>query len=169
MRALAGPATRLRIRPSRLNQRLLSATTVTPLCWNSRVRAVSPASRSEVPRTRTRRCVTEAINAELSNHNVDLVLLLGYMRKLGPAMLGSFRNRILNIHPALLPEHGGKGRYGIHVHESVLASGDTETGVSIHVVSQEYDQGPRHCAMSYASARWRHGSNASCPCIGARA
>src|SRR5262245_760180 len=57
----------------------------------------------------------EAINAELSNHNVDVVLLLGYMRKLGPATLSTFRNRILNIHPALLPEHGGKGKYGIHV------------------------------------------------------
>jgi len=83
-----------------------------------------------------------AICAELSSHNVDLVLLLGYMRKLGPATLGCFRNRILNIHPSLLPKHGGKGRYGIHVHESVLASGDTETGVSVHLVDAEYDQGP---------------------------
>src|SRR5689334_20741345 len=53
----------------------------------------------------------EAISAELSNHDVDLVLLLGYMRKLGPATLGAFRNRIVNIHPALLPKHGGRGRY----------------------------------------------------------
>lgn len=84
----------------------------------------------------------EAICIQLSNSNVDLVLLLGYMRQLGPATLGRFRNRILNIHPALLPQHGGKGKYGIHVHESVLASGDTETGVSIHLVDAEYDQGP---------------------------
>jgi phosphoribosylglycinamide formyltransferase-1 len=84
----------------------------------------------------------EAINAELSKHNVDVVLLLGYMRKLGSATLGSFRGRILNIHPALLPKHGGKGKYGLHVHESVLASGDMETGVSIHVVNEDYDQGP---------------------------
>jgi phosphoribosylglycinamide formyltransferase-1 len=49
--------------------------------------------------------------------------------------------KVLNIHPALLPKHGGKGMYGIHVHESVLASGDTETGVSIHLVDGEYDQG----------------------------
>jgi phosphoribosylglycinamide formyltransferase 1 len=83
-----------------------------------------------------------AICTQLSCHDVDLVLLLGYMRKLGPATLGSFRNRILNIHPALLPKHGGKGKYGIHVHESVLASGDTETGVSVHLVDAEYDQGP---------------------------
>jgi phosphoribosylglycinamide formyltransferase-1 len=51
----------------------------------------------------------EAINAQLSEHNVEVVLLLGYMRKLGPPTLRSFRNRILNIHPALLPKHGGKG------------------------------------------------------------
>jgi phosphoribosylglycinamide formyltransferase 1 len=84
----------------------------------------------------------EAICAQLSNYDVDAVLLLGYMRKLGLVTLGCFRNRILNIHPALLPKHGGKGKYGIHVHESVLASGDTETGVSIHLVDAEYDQGP---------------------------
>jgi phosphoribosylglycinamide formyltransferase-1 len=84
----------------------------------------------------------EAICKQLSNRDVDLVLLLGYMRKLGPATLRYFRNRILNIHPALLPKHGGVGNYGIHVHEAVLASGDRETGVSIHVVDAEYDQGP---------------------------
>ena len=84
----------------------------------------------------------EAICTQLSNHDVDVLLLLGYMRSLGPSTLGCFRNRILNIHPALLPKHGGKSKYGIHVHESVLASGDTETGVSIHLVDGEYDQGP---------------------------
>src|ERR1700730_13729703 len=83
----------------------------------------------------------EAICSQLSHHDVNVVLLLGYMRKLGPATLGCFRNRILNTHPALLPKHGGKSKYGIHVHESVLASGDTETGVSIHLVDGEYDQG----------------------------
>ena len=84
----------------------------------------------------------QAICTQLLSHGVNVVLLLGYMRKLGPATLGCFRNRVLNIHPALLPNHGGKGKYGIHVHESVLASGDTETGVSIHLVDAEYDQGP---------------------------
>ena len=84
----------------------------------------------------------QAICTQLLSHAVDLVLLLGYMRKLGPTTLRCFRNRILNIHPALLPKHGGKGMYGIHVHESVVASSDTETGVSIHLVDAEYDQGP---------------------------
>jgi len=84
----------------------------------------------------------QAICGQLSGHEVSIVLLLGYMRKLGPATLARFRNRILNIHPALLPKHGGKGKFGIHVHESVLASGATETGVSIHLVDAEYDDGP---------------------------
>ena len=63
------------------------------------------------------------------------------LRKLGPRTLQRFRNRILNIHPALLPKHGGQGKFGIHVHESVLAAGDAETGVSIHLVDDEYDHG----------------------------
>jgi len=77
----------------------------------------------------------------LRRHGVELVVLAGYMKKLGPAILDAFRGRIVNIHPALLPKHGGKGKYGIHVHESVIASGDTETGVSVHVVDEQYDHG----------------------------
>jgi phosphoribosylglycinamide formyltransferase-1 len=73
---------------------------------------------------------------------VELVALAGYMKKLGPAMLEAYRNRIINVHPALLPKHGGKGKYGIHVHESVIASGDTQTGVTVHVVDERYDHGP---------------------------
>jgi phosphoribosylglycinamide formyltransferase-1 len=84
----------------------------------------------------------DAIHSALADHGAEIVLLLGYMRKLGPATLAGFRDRILNIHPSLLPKHGGQGRYGIHVHESVVASGDSETGVSIHLVSEHYDQGP---------------------------
>jgi len=78
----------------------------------------------------------------LQQYGVELVVLAGYMKKLGPAMLETFRGRIINIHPALLPKHGGKGKYGIHVHESVIASGDRETGVTVHVVDEQYDHGP---------------------------
>ena len=78
----------------------------------------------------------------LRRYGVEVVVLAGYMKMLGPAILGEFRGRIINIHPALLPKHGGKGKYGIHVHESVIASGDTETGVSVHVVDEQYDHGP---------------------------
>jgi phosphoribosylglycinamide formyltransferase-1 len=77
----------------------------------------------------------------LRRYGVELVVLAGYMKKLGPAILDAFRDRIVNVHPALLPKHGGKGKYGIHVHESVIASGDTETGVTVHVVDEVYDHG----------------------------
>ena len=87
-----------------------------------------------------------ALDAEICNtlikHNVDLVILAGYMKKVGSRTLQAFKGRIINIHPALLPKYGGKGMYGSKVHEQVLASGDTETGVTIHIVTDDYDTGP---------------------------
>lgn len=82
------------------------------------------------------------ITDTLLNHNVDLVVLAGYMKKIGPCLLQTYNGRIINVHPALLPLFGGKGMYGIHVHEAVIAAGATETGASIHVVTEDYDAGP---------------------------
>ena len=79
--------------------------------------------------------------AALSRARVDWVLLAGYLRRLGPVTLGAFRARILNIHPSLLPKFGGQGMYGRRVHEAVIASGDTESGASVHLVDEEYDHG----------------------------
>jgi phosphoribosylglycinamide formyltransferase-1 len=84
----------------------------------------------------------QAIAAALRLHRVDLVVLAGYMRKLGPETLAAYRNRILNVHPALLPKFGGKSMYGRFVHEAVLKAGETVTGATIHVVDGEYDHGP---------------------------
>jgi phosphoribosylglycinamide formyltransferase-1 len=83
-----------------------------------------------------------AILDALLRHGVDIVVLAGYMKKLGPRTLTHFRCRILNIHPALLPKFGGKGMYGMRVHEAVIAAGESVSGVSIHVVDEEYDTGP---------------------------
>jgi len=83
-----------------------------------------------------------AILKTLCSHNVDLVLLIGYLRKLGPRTLAHFTGRVLNIHPALLPRHGGAGMYGDHVHAAVLEAGDRQTGITIHLVDGEYDTGP---------------------------
>lgn len=82
-----------------------------------------------------------AIMEALQSHGVDLVLLLGYMKRLGPRTVAAYRGRILNTHPALLPRHGGKGMYGARVHEAVLAAGDHETGVTVHLADEEYDHG----------------------------
>ena len=84
----------------------------------------------------------QAILQALKDQEVNLVALAGYMRPLGPAVLDAYRRRILNIHPALLPNHGGHGMYGMRVHESVIKSGDRMTGVTIHLVDGAYDQGP---------------------------
>lgn len=83
-----------------------------------------------------------AITHTLEEHGVDLVILAGYMKLLGPQTLARYRGRILNIHPALLPKFGGKGLYGKKVHEAVLAAGERVTGVTIHLVDERYDAGP---------------------------
>jgi phosphoribosylglycinamide formyltransferase 1 len=83
-----------------------------------------------------------AICERLVNARVDLVLLAGYLKKLGPRVLSRFTGRILNTHPALLPKYGGQGMFGARVHEAGLAAGDTETGVSVHLVDAQYDTGP---------------------------
>jgi phosphoribosylglycinamide formyltransferase-1 len=82
-----------------------------------------------------------AIAETLTDARADVVLLAGYMKKLGPRVLRDYGGRIVNTHPALLPKFGGRGMYGDRVHEAVLASGDAETGVSIHLVDAEYDTG----------------------------
>lgn len=84
----------------------------------------------------------QAIVRTLERHLVDWVLTVGYMKKLGPRLLAAYRNRIINIHPSLLPKHGGQGMYGAHVHAAVLAAGEFETGVTLHVVTKDYDAGP---------------------------
>lgn len=78
----------------------------------------------------------------LINANTDLIILSGYMKKIGIATLTEFSNRILNIHPSLLPKHGGKGLFGDKVHESVLRSGDSISGATVHFINEEYDEGP---------------------------
>lgn len=83
-----------------------------------------------------------AVLNALESHDVDLVILAGYMKKLGHQTLSRFQNRILNSHPALLPRYGGKGMYGSRVHEAVLLAGEQVTGITIHIVDEEYDHGP---------------------------
>jgi len=83
----------------------------------------------------------EIILNTLIKHNVELVLLAGYMKKLGSKTLAYYKNRIINIHPALLPKYGGKGMYGLNVHKAVIKNKEKETGITIHIVDGEYDHG----------------------------
>jgi phosphoribosylglycinamide formyltransferase-1 len=84
----------------------------------------------------------DAILDALTRHGAALIVLAGYMKKIGPRTLARYRGRVLNIHPALLPKFGGQGMYGRRVHEEVLAAGDRVTGVTVHLADEEYDRGP---------------------------
>ncbi len=83
-----------------------------------------------------------ALRDALAGAGAELVVLSGYLRKLGPATLARYHNRIINIHPGLLPEFGGEGMYGRRVHEAVIAAGAPLSGATIHLVDEEYDRGP---------------------------
>jgi len=93
-----------------------------------------------------------ALAAALRGAGAELVILSGYLRKLGPATLAAYENRVLNIHPALLPKYGGQGMYGRRVHEAVAASGDAVSGASVHIVDGDYDHGPLVASLEIALA-----------------
>lgn len=80
--------------------------------------------------------------ALLQKFRIDLVVLAGYLKLIPPKVISEYAGRIINIHPALLPAFGGEGMYGARVHEAVIASGAAETGVTVHLVDDEYDRGP---------------------------
>ena len=82
-----------------------------------------------------------AIRDALIAHEVELVLLAGYMKKIGPRTLRAFAGRMINTHPALLPKFGGQGMYGSYIHAAVLAAGESTTGISVHLVDGDYDTG----------------------------
>lgn len=127
----------------------LAARVVLVVSNNSNARALARARRagvatvhlSSVTHTDARALDTAMVDA-LREARADWVLLAGYMRKLGTRMLDVYGGRIVNTHPALLPNHGGPGLFGRRVHEAVLAAGDRETGATLHLVEAEYDSGP---------------------------
>lgn len=85
--------------------------------------------------------VAEAMGIELDRHAVDLVVLAGYLKLVPPAIVARYHQRIINIHPALLPAFGGPRMYGMRVHRAVLASGARVTGATVHFVDERYDEG----------------------------
>lgn len=113
---------------------------------NSRAGALARARRANIAAyhlsERTHGAALGAVlGAALRRHGVEVICLAGYMKKLGAEVLAAYEGRILNIHPALLPKFGGQGMYGMRVHEAVLAAGERESGATIHLVDEEYDQG----------------------------
>lgn len=83
----------------------------------------------------------EAMASCLKEKQIEIIVLAGYMRKVPDAVVEAFHDRIINIHPALLPKFGGEGMYGMHVHTAVLHAGEKESGATVHLVNEEYDKG----------------------------
>ena len=83
----------------------------------------------------------EKVLACLKEHGIDFVLLAGFLLRVPESLLSAYPNRIVNIHPSLLPKYGGKGMYGERVHEAVVEAGEKESGITIHYVNGEYDSG----------------------------
>ena len=84
---------------------------------------------------------TDIVLNILKDMQTDLIILAGFLWKFPENILNSFPNKIINIHPALLPKYGGKGMYGMRVHEAVVSNKETETGITIHHVNEHYDEG----------------------------
>jgi len=101
-----------------------------PALWISQERFASPEE------------FDQAFLSAFAEHKVQLIALAGYLKKIAPAIVRKYKNRILNIHPALLPAFGGKGMFGKHVHRAVLEYGCKVTGVTVHLIDEEYDTGP---------------------------
>ncbi len=83
----------------------------------------------------------DALLAAMQAHDVNFIVLAGYMKRLPSRLVIAYRNRVLNIHPALLPLFGGQGMYGRHVHEAVIAAREQWSGATVHIVDDEYDHG----------------------------
>ena len=110
--------------------------------WDAYVlrRAEIAGMKSDVLQADTVEERDEELTEVLKRADVDLVLLAGYLKPIGPKVLDNFT--VINTHPSLLPKYGGKGMYGMHVHQAVVDNHETESGVTLHFVNSEYDRGP---------------------------
>lgn len=111
---------------------------------NSKAGVIERARRLHIPVLlfdRTTFYTTSQITELLLNQHIDLIVLAGFMWLMPADLVRAFPNKIINIHPALLPKFGGKGMYGHFVHEAVAAAGETESGITIHYVNEHYDEG----------------------------
>ena len=89
----------------------------------------------------TRKEFQETVASTMLSLNITHIVLAGFLWLIPTSLLQKFPNRIINIHPALLPKYGGKGMYGMKIHESVRSANETETGITIHIVDEKYDEG----------------------------
>jgi phosphoribosylglycinamide formyltransferase-1 len=122
----------------RIAAKELNAECVSLITYSESCHATEVAKKYNVP---VRLVEGDNLLSVLQGENPDLAAMSGYMRKLPENVFEHFENKIINIHPSLLPSFGGKGCYGIHVHEKVIEAGVKITGVTVHFVNEDYDSG----------------------------
>lgn len=113
------------------------------VCNNPEAGVLEIAARHQIPvQLIDRKSFKEPAFAEtLKSYNPSLIVLAGFLWKVPDAVVEAFPDKIINIHPALLPKYGGKGMYGHHVHHAVVAAAEKESGITIHFINEHYDEG----------------------------
>ncbi len=114
------------------------------LCNNFQAGVIERCKRLRIPIYCFNRAAIEEVSgllALLKSWRPDLIVLAGFLWKVPEALIEAYPDKIINIHPALLPKYGGKGMYGMRVHEAVVGAGDQESGITIHYVNESYDEG----------------------------
>lgn len=110
------------------------------------IKAIERAEKFNIPVTvitdKDENNFEDKLKKQLKEWEPDLIVLAGFLKKIPNLIIKEYKNKIINIHPALLPKYGGKGYYGLNVHKAVLESGDNESGCTVHYVNEEYDKGP---------------------------
>ena len=113
-------------------------------CNNEKAGVIERANRLEIPLVLFNRndfTNTDVVDKQILSYKPDLIVLAGFLWKIPERLIILFPNKIINIHPALLPNYGGKGMYGHFVHEAVINAKETKSGITIHYVNEHYDQG----------------------------
>jgi phosphoribosylglycinamide formyltransferase-1 len=121
-----------------------TATVSLIVCNNPDAGVIKIAARNNIPHLlieREKFFKGDGYVSELRNSNINFIVLAGFLWKLPSTLINAYRNKIVNIHPALLPKFGGKGMYGNFVHEAVLSANEKESGITIHFVDEFYDNG----------------------------
>jgi phosphoribosylglycinamide formyltransferase-1 len=121
-----------------------NASVIQILCNNPHAKVLDRAKRLNISALSFNKVAftkTEDVLNILKASQPDLIVLAGFLWKFPENILNAFPNKVINVHPALLPKYGGKGMYGKHVHEAVVANNETKTGITIHYVNENYDEG----------------------------
>ena len=114
------------------------------VCNNPKANVLSRAEHNKIPFLLINKEEIQSgktLEEKLTEEKIDLIVCAGFLWKIPDSILYKFPNRVVNIHPALLPKFGGKGMYGLNVHKAVIESGEKESGITIHYLNEEYDEG----------------------------